>query len=155
MAISDSAQGDLQCEFLLAALRRVRQGLEQLQPFGEVSDCFHMSRTPARSLPCALPVGDGLRDKARLGVVMGQQFRLGLLSFRKSFLQHLGNPRVILLPFALQYRVIGRLLNQSMFEEVPGLWRQSSLVEQFGFHELRQPSLEVACSPGQTASSNS
>ena len=61
MAISGSAQGELQGEFLLGALGSVWQGLEQLQPFGEVTDRFHIGRALDGSLPGLLPVGNGLR----------------------------------------------------------------------------------------------
>ena len=54
-------------------------------------------------LPCLLPVRNGLRDEARLCVVMGQEFRLGLFDLWKPILQHLRrNLLMILLPFALE-----------------------------------------------------
>jgi hypothetical protein len=38
----ESTQGNLQCQFLLGALRGIRQEVEQLQPFAEVSNRFHI-----------------------------------------------------------------------------------------------------------------
>jgi hypothetical protein len=49
-----------------------------------------------------LPIGNSLCGKARLGVVMGQQLRLGLFALWKALLQHLGNLFMILLAFALE-----------------------------------------------------
>ena len=132
MAISGAPRASLQREFLLGALRSVRQGLEQLQPLGEVTDRFHIGRALAGSLPCLLPVGNGLLDEARLGVVMGQQLRLGLDGLGKLLLQHLGNLLVILLPFALEQRLIGGVLNQRMLEEIVRLRRQPALIDQLG-----------------------
>ena len=37
---------------------------------------------------------------------------------------------MILLSGALEQRLIGRILNQGMFEEVARLWRQPALIEQ-------------------------
>ena len=56
---------------------------------------------------------------------MRQQFRLCLFVSRKSFFQHLGNLLVILLPGALEQRLIGRVLDQGMLEEVACLLLQS------------------------------
>jgi len=55
-----------------------------------------MGRVLARSLPRPLPVGDSLCDQTCGSVVLGQQFGLGLYGLGKTFLQHLGNFRVIL-----------------------------------------------------------
>ena len=44
----------------LRALRRVRQGLEQLQSFGEVADSLHIRRALDSLLPCLLPVRKSL-----------------------------------------------------------------------------------------------
>src|SRR5262245_56617139 len=80
------AQSDLQGEFLLDTLGSIRQGLEQLQPFGKVADRFLMSRALGGSLSRLLPIGNGLRAETRLSVMMGQQFRLSLFGLKKPFL---------------------------------------------------------------------
>jgi hypothetical protein len=46
------AQGNLQHEFLLEALGSLREGLEQLDPFGEVADRFSISTSLGGILPC-------------------------------------------------------------------------------------------------------
>ena len=61
---------------MLAALGAVREGREYLQPLGEVANRLEMSRALDSTLAGPLPVGDGLREKPRLGVVMRQQFGL-------------------------------------------------------------------------------
>ena len=127
------AQGSLQREFLLGALGRIRQSCEQFQSFREMTDRFHIGRTLHGALSCLLPVGNGLRDEASLGVVMGWQFGLGVDGLRKFLLQHLRYLLMQLLASALQQGLIRRLLHQSMLEEIVRLWRQPALIEQFSF----------------------
>jgi hypothetical protein len=55
--------------------------------------------------------------------VMRQQFRLGGNSLGKLRFQHLGNALMVLLPGAAQQRLIGRVLNQRVLEQVDGLRR--------------------------------
>src|SRR5262245_55697037 len=54
-----SAQGNLQREFLLGALRRVWSGLKQLQPFGEEVDRFDIGTAPNGILSCLLQILNG------------------------------------------------------------------------------------------------
>jgi hypothetical protein len=63
---------------------------------------FQIGRALQGLLAGALPVGHGLRHQACLGVVMGQQFRLRLLDFRKPLHEHLRNLSVELLTGALE-----------------------------------------------------
>src|SRR5262249_14090476 len=112
------------------ALQSVRQGLEQLQSGGEVTDGFGMSRALARSLPGLLPIRDGLLDDTCLRVVMREEFGLGFSDLRKALFQHLSNLLVILLPSALEQGLIRGILNQGMFEEIGSLREQAALIEQ-------------------------
>jgi hypothetical protein len=50
-------------------LRRLRQGLEQLDPGSAVADSFKMGRALAGVLTRSLPVGNGLLGEACLGIV--------------------------------------------------------------------------------------
>jgi len=72
---------------------------------------------------------------------MSEQFWLDLFDLCKPPFQHLGNLLVILLPCALEQRLIRRILNQGMLEEVAGVRRQAALVEQLGLDQLSQPLL--------------
>jgi hypothetical protein len=72
------AQRGLHVQLLLAVLGRVREGSEQLQALREVADRFQIGRARNGALPCPLPVGYRLIRQPCLGVVMGQQFGLGL-----------------------------------------------------------------------------
>ena len=78
------------------------------------------------------------------GVVMRQQLGLGLASLWELCLQHLCNALVILLPRALEQRLIGRLLDEGMLEQIRGLWWHTALVEQLGLHQARQGLLECS-----------
>ena len=71
-----------------------------------------------RPLPRPLPVADRLLREPRLRVVVRQQLGLRLDDLGKLRLQHLGNALVVLLPRALEQRLIGRLLDQRMLEDV-------------------------------------
>ncbi len=65
---------------------------------------------------------------------MGDKFRLGLNGLCKLRLQHLGNLLVELLAFAFEQRLVGCILNEGMFEEVPRLRGQPALVDQLCLH---------------------
>ena len=81
--------------------RRLWQGLEQLDPGGQVADGFQIGRAVAGLLASPLPVANRLRDEPCLGIVMRQQFWLGLSGLWELGLEHLRNPLMILLPRAL------------------------------------------------------
>jgi hypothetical protein len=89
-----------------------------------------------------LPIGNGLRREACLGVVVRQQFGLGRGGLGELGLQDLRNALVILLPCAPQQRLIGRILYQGMLKEVGRLGEYAALVEQFGLDKLCQPVLQ-------------
>jgi hypothetical protein len=63
---------------------------------------------------------------------MRQQFGLGLDHLGKLCLQHLGNALVIVLPRALEQRLIRRVLDEGMFKAIGGLGWYAPLVQQFG-----------------------
>ena len=88
-----------------------------------MADGFEIGRALDRPLARPLPVGKGLSPKSRLGIVMGQQFGLCLGRLRKLGLQDLRNVLVVLLPCTLQQRLVGRVLDQGMLEDVHRLWR--------------------------------
>ena len=70
------AEGDLHGQLLLAVLKRVWEGGEQLQTLAEVPNGFHMRRALVRALARLIPVAHRLLGEARLGVVVRQQFGL-------------------------------------------------------------------------------
>ena len=86
---------------------------------------------------------------------MGKQFGLRVFCFWKSLFQHLGNLLVELLAAALEQRLIRRVLDQGMLEEVGALRRCSSLIKQFRSDQLTQPLLSMVSSTGETAWSKS
>ena len=73
---------------------------------------------------------------------MRQQLRLGLGGLREARCQDLRNALVILLPGALEQRLIGRILDEGVLEHVGGLGRGAALVEELGLHELMQLALQ-------------
>jgi hypothetical protein len=65
-----------------------------------------------------------------------QQFGLRLDQLGKPCLQHLSNAPVVLLPRALEQRLIGRLLDEGMLEQIGSLRQRAALVEHLGLHQL-------------------
>ena len=73
---------------------------------------------------------------------MRQQFGVGLDGVGKPGLQHLCNLLVVALPCTLQQRLIGRLLNQRMLEELTGLRWHAALIDELRLDEPTQPALQ-------------
>jgi hypothetical protein len=82
--------------------------------------------------PRPLPIADGLFGKPRLRVVMGQQLGAGRNGIRKSLDQRLGNLLMVLLPGALQERLIGDLLRDGVPEGIDMLGEEMHFVEELG-----------------------
>jgi hypothetical protein len=136
------AQRNLQTQFPLGTRGGVRQGAEHRKPLREVRHRFQYGRAFEGTLARLLPVADGLCQQARLGMVVRQEFGLGRYGFGELGLQHLRNALVILLPCALEKRLICRILYQGMLKEVGRLGEETALVEQFGLDELCQSMLQ-------------
>ena len=79
------------------ALGRIRKCRQQVQPLREMADCLQMRGTTACPLPCLQPEWNSLTDKAGLGVMTSEHFRLSLLYVRKAFRQGLRDMLMILL----------------------------------------------------------
>jgi hypothetical protein len=76
-------EGQLQIELLSRPRGGVGERGEQRQAFREATHRFHVGRALDSALPRPLPVRDGLRHQACLGVVMRQQLWLGLDGLRE------------------------------------------------------------------------
>ena len=74
-------------------------------------------------------------------LVIRHHFRLGVCDLRKLGFLYQCNTLVILLPRALEERLIGSLLDQGMLKDIPGLRRQATLIHDLGIRELCQPVL--------------
>src|SRR5712671_6188608 len=105
-------------------------------------DGFHMRRTPGCLATRTLPVANGLLGESRFGVVMRQQFGLGLGGLGKARLQYLRNTPVILLASTPQQRLIRSVLDESMLEHVGRLRRHTPLVHELCVYELLQAMLQ-------------
>jgi hypothetical protein len=118
---------------LVRPLTGLGEGGEDLQAPHHMADGLEVRRALQGTLPSALPVGERLRTQARLGVMVRQQFRLGLHRLGKLRLQHVRNALVILLTCTLQQRLIRGILNEGMLEEVRRLRQESPLIQQLCF----------------------
>jgi len=81
-------------------LRRLWQGLEQLDPGRQVADGLQRGRALVSVLTRLLPVDHRLLGAARRRVVLGHQLRLGLGRLGKVHFQHPRNALVDLPPGA-------------------------------------------------------
>ena len=129
----------MQREFVLGPFGGVWQGLEHLEPCGEMPNRFGIGRTLGSTLARLLPIGQGLCHQACLRIVMRQQLGLGLAEVGKAHLQYLRNALMVLLTGAAQQRLIRCVLDQGVLEEVRRLRRQPLLVQQLCLHQLLQP----------------
>jgi hypothetical protein len=89
-----------------------------------------------------LPVQDCLRGQAGLGVVVSEEFGLGLDRLRKLGFQCGGDALVVLLAGALQQRLIRRILDEGVLEAVGRLWRGPLFVEELGCDKLVESLLQ-------------
>ena len=62
---------------------------------------------------------------------------------------------MVLLPGAPEQRLIRRLLDEGMLEQVGGLRQRAALVEHLGLHELHQAAPQLQLVQGRTARSSS
>src|SRR5262245_15854102 len=97
-----------------------------------MSHSFYMGGPLCRMFAGALPVSDGLLMELRLRIMIRQEFWLLPGGLREAFHQCLDNLCVVLLSGALEQRLIGRLLNERMFEGVCRLGTCAALVQQSG-----------------------
>ena len=113
-------------------------------------DRFDVRRLARRGRAGFVPVRDRLRRTVRFGVVMGHQLRLRARHLGKAILQQLCRLLVILLAGALQQRLVSRILDQRMLEQVARPRRAAALVEQLVDHQLTETALQhLFLDPGQ------
>ena len=110
----------------------------EIQGRGQVAHRFRVGRLPERAPPPAASTPPPA-PCSRRRVMVGQQLGLRRDRVGEPGFQHLRNLLVVLPPRAVEQRLIRRILDQRVLEEVGGLWRQSTLVEQLRCHQLAQP----------------
>ena len=120
----------------------VRQYAEQLQAAGRLARGFAVGGAFQCSSASRLPIRDRLRVQAGLGVVVGEEFGLGLDCLRKLGFQSGGDALVVLLAGALQQRLIRRILYEGVLEAVGRLWRCPVFVEKLGCDKLVESLLQ-------------
>jgi DNA-binding Lrp family transcriptional regulator len=81
-------------------------------------DGFDVRRLARRGHAGFEPVRNRLRRTVRFGVVVGHQLRLDARHLGKAVLQQRHHLLVKLLAGALQQRLVGRILDQRMLEQV-------------------------------------
>src|SRR5262249_52608991 len=79
--------------------------------------------------------------------MVGKKLRLCLGRLGPLLLQHLGDPRVQLLPLAPQQRTVGRVLNQRVLEEEGGSRWDAPAERETGDDELIQRGIQLSRVP--------
>jgi hypothetical protein len=95
-----------------------------------MTDCFGIGPALACALSRLLPIGNGLRDQASCGVMLCGQLRLGRDRLGKLFHQHLRDLLMQLLAPTLEQGLIRCILHQRVFEEIAGLGRNATLIDE-------------------------
>src|ERR1700730_17821526 len=108
---------------------------------------FAERRSLPRPLPRLEPVADGILGQARLGEVVAQQLRLSLGGLRELRFQHLADPPVELLPLTLDQRVVQRVFEKGVLEEVRATRRPALRVQDLGLRQLGQLRLKSRLVP--------
>ena len=76
-----------------------------------MSDGFLQRYAPLCELACFLPIGNGSSRHPSLGIVMGQEFGLGVRFGWKAHSDGFGDLHVQALTFALEQRVVSGILD--------------------------------------------
>src|SRR6185503_6430927 len=101
----------------------------------EVRRSFRMARSASGVLTGLTPLRNRLFRETGLGVVMGQQLRLGLGGIAEALGQRARETGVILLPDRCEQRLIRGVLDQRVLERETGFRNETSLVEQPRIHQ--------------------
>ena len=131
----DRPQRDLELQLLLSPARRIRQGRHKLDALLEMRDGLGAGRAKDRALARALPVRHSLRRQPGFGVVVRGKFGVRVSHLGETLLQHLRNPRMVLVADAAQERLVGGLLDKGVLEDVGGRWRSAPAVHEFGLDQ--------------------
>ena len=95
-----------------------------------------------------IPIRQGLFLQPGLGIVMGPEFGVKVAGFREMRGQGARNPLVVVLPPTFQQGLVGRILNQGVFESVLGIGPDAMLVQEFGLDQGREGGLQVGLGHG-------
>jgi hypothetical protein len=128
-----------QLELQLVALGARGLPFEHRQSAPQVLDRFGVRRAIHGALGGSLPRRNRLWDQARFAEMMAEQLGSLCADLGIPLLVHLCDPQVKLLPAAAEQRVIGRLVDQRVLENVAGLVTQALLEQELRFDQLSEP----------------
>ena len=114
---------------------------QQLEGAAEVADRFQVGRTLRGAFPCPLVVGDSLLGQAGFIVVARDQLGLDLDSLGELRFKHFGDPRMKRSSRALEQRLVSRILDHRVFEDIGPLGRvlfvNEARIDEFGQSRLK------------------
>ena len=131
-----------QLELQSVTIGRRRERADERQAFRQVADGLDLRRPFSRPQPRLQPVPGALLGQARLGEVMGEQLRPRLGGLRELRFQHFGDPPMELLALPLDQRVVQRVFEECVFEDVRAARRPALRVQDLRLNQLGQLRLQ-------------
>ena len=128
----------LDAELPAVALRAFGQAREQPQGPVQVGERLQAGRPAAGETAGAHPGVEGRLGQVRLGVVMGEDLGCGLRGRGETARQRLGDLPVDLLALALEQRLVRRVLDESVLEQVPRLAAKALAIDELRLHQAPQ-----------------
>ena len=117
-------------ELLPVARGARRNPIESREPLAQMAHRFDVGRVLDGALARLLPVPDRLLGESGLREMVGELLGLLLGRIGEARLEGLRDLPVELLAAPLEERLVGRLLDQRMLEDVAGMRHRPTLVEQ-------------------------
>jgi hypothetical protein len=143
-----TAQLDAQCELARIARGSLGQLPKQLDGAPQMGCGFAIGRAPDGELSRLAPPLHGGLGHARVGVVVGEDFRLGLRRFGETGFQHLRYAPMQLIALASQQRLIGGVTYKCVLEDVTSSRRCAMRKNELGGDELGKRILELGFAHG-------
>ena len=135
-------QGAQELQLFGVAFGRLCERADECQALREVADGLDLRRPFSRPQARLQPVRGTLLGQTRLTEVMGEQLRPRLGRLREMRFQHVGDPPMKLLALSLDQRVVQRVLEQRVLEDVTAAGRPALRVQDLRLHQLRQFALQ-------------
>ena len=104
-------------------------------------------------MSCFAPQTRGFLDQPCLGAVTSQQFGLVLSDFGEMIFKRFGDASVKGASRLAQQGSVGRILHQSVFEQISGMWRHALPKQQTG--SMRRSSADWSSASGLRATAAS
>src|SRR5262245_33094136 len=137
----------LQLQFSPVAFQSFRQLSQKLHPFKQVRFSFGIGGSRTGELTGFEPITHCLRRYASLGVVLGNDFGLGLRDTCKTFFDDLPQSRMQLLAMTAQETGVGTVMDKRVLKYIGRVWRDSATKDEAGFGKVIKGGLQLRVAP--------